>query len=59
MFCFNIRNKKYAIGNVEVGREKYMQIKKILLAQLNEELSKKNEVSLSIYNLPDKVKSKQ
>ncbi len=51
MFCFNIRNKRYAIGNVEISREKYLKIKEKVLAQLRSELEKKNEIRMDIFNL--------
>jgi hypothetical protein len=57
MFCFNAKNLKYAVANVELPREKYMEIKKKVLSQLNEEISKTHAVSLSIYSLPEKAKS--
>ncbi|MDD5336955.1 MAG: hypothetical protein PHS02_00540 [Candidatus ainarchaeum sp.] len=31
MFCFNTKSKRYAIGNVEIGREMYVRIKKLVL----------------------------
>ena len=34
MFCFNAKNLRYAIGNIEVGREKYLAAKQAVLAQL-------------------------
>ena len=58
MFCFNTKNKKYAVGNVEVGREKYSEVKALVLAQLNAELSKTNSIALSIFNLPDYIRKK-
>ena len=40
LFCFNTKNKAYAVGNVEVGRENYLKIRKIvvdgILGQLEE-----------------------
>lgn len=53
MFCFNTKNKKYAIANVELPREKFLQIKANVLSQLNDELSEKNSIELSIFNIPD------
>jgi len=40
MFCFNLRSKKYCIGNLELPREKYLEIKKKLLAEMREYLIK-------------------
>lgn len=59
MFCFNAKNLKYAIANVEVGREKYAVIKAKVLAQLNTELSKTNAISMSIFNLPEYIQNKK
>lgn len=53
MFCFNAKNLKYAIGNVELPKEKYLEMKKKLLERLNDELSSTNSIALSIFNLPD------
>lgn len=58
MFCFNAKNLRYAVGNVEVGREKYAEIKRRVLAQLNDELARTNSIELSIFNLPDKIKNR-
>lgn len=51
MFCFNAKNLKYAIGNAEVGREKFAEAKKMLLEGLNRELAEKHGVERSIFNL--------
>jgi len=58
MFCFNAKNLKYAVGNVELPREEYLEAKRKVLAQLNEELAKTASISLSIFNLPDRLKTK-
>ncbi|MFH1785301.1 MAG: hypothetical protein ABH842_02645 [Candidatus Micrarchaeota archaeon] len=51
MFCFNVKNKRYAIGNIEVGREEYMRVKKILLTHINDQLSKTKTVNFDIYSI--------
>ncbi len=51
ILCFNVKNKKYAVGNVEVGREKFMEIKKMMLEELNKKLEKGKMVEMSIFNL--------
>jgi len=58
MFCFNAKNLKYAVGNVELPREEYLAAKKKVLAELNAELSKTASISLSIFSLPDRLKAK-
>lgn len=56
MFCFNAKNLRNAVGNTEFPRGEYLEIKKRMLSQLNDELSRTNSISLSIFNLPDRVK---
>jgi hypothetical protein len=51
IFCFNTKAKRYAICNVEVGREEFMRVKKMLLAYLYEGLEKTKSLELNIYNL--------
>jgi hypothetical protein len=51
MFCFNSKSKRYAVCNVEVGREKYMEIKKRVIGRLAEKLGKDKGLDLSIYNI--------
>ena len=51
MFCFNTKRKRYAIGNVEVDKEKYMQIKKMVLDALGAELEEKKKLERSIFNV--------
>ncbi len=51
MFCFNAKNLKYAIGNAEVGREKFLEAKKALQEYLLERLEKGKSLDLDIYNL--------
>lgn len=51
MFCFNGKNLRFAIGNVEQGKEKYMQFKKALLAQLSAELQNTKNISRSVFTL--------
>ncbi|MFA5105767.1 MAG: hypothetical protein WC506_02285 [Candidatus Micrarchaeia archaeon] len=49
MFCFNAKNLKYAIGNVELGREKYPEVKAKILAQIGASLLKEKDFAPSIY----------
>ncbi len=51
LFCFNAKNLKYAIGNAEVGKEKFMQAKKLLLQWINASLSRNRDLQADIYNL--------
>ncbi|MCX6777493.1 MAG: hypothetical protein NT157_01270, partial [Candidatus Micrarchaeota archaeon] len=54
MFCFNTKNKRYAIGNGELPREKYLGIKRSLMAELNGMLEKENKIPLSIFKILEK-----
>jgi len=51
MFCFNVKSKRYAIGNVEVGKEKYMAVKKLVLEGIGAELEKYKKLERSIFNI--------
>jgi len=54
MFCFNAKNLRYAIGNVEVGREEFLRVKGILLAHIQKELEEKKKLELGIFNIGEK-----
>ncbi|VVB97917.1 Uncharacterised protein [uncultured archaeon] len=51
MFCFNAKSKRYAIGNVEIGREKYLEVKKRMLAEITSKIEKDKFLELSVYNI--------
>jgi hypothetical protein len=51
MFCFNTKNKRYAIGNVEMPREKYLRAKEGVLSSIVSALEKDKALGASIYNL--------
>ncbi|MFA5105437.1 MAG: hypothetical protein WC506_00570 [Candidatus Micrarchaeia archaeon] len=51
MFCFNVKNMKYAIGNTEVGREKFAEAKAALQKTILDEISGKKRLSFSIYDI--------
>lgn len=51
MFCFNTKAKRYAIGNVEVGKEEYFRIKKLLLNDIHKKLHEKKRFDKNIYDL--------
>jgi hypothetical protein len=51
MFCFNVKNLSYAIGNVEVGKEKYMELKKKLLAEIGNKIERDGKLEFSIFDL--------
>lgn len=52
MFCFNTKSKRYAIANVEVGREKYMEIKKKVVESIFNELNSTKTLRFGILGLP-------
>lgn len=51
MFCFNAKSLRYAIGNVEVGREKYLKIRAMLLDEMGGKLGKGRKLDLGVYNI--------
>jgi hypothetical protein len=56
MFCFNLKAKRYCISNVEVGKEKYLEIKSKIIDQIVEELMRTRKLRYSIYNVGEQVK---
>lgn len=58
MFCFNVKSKRYAICNTEVGREEFLRVKKILLDYLNGELEEKKSVGIDIFDVSKKNSSR-
>ena len=51
MFCFNTKGKRHAIGNVELGREEYLKVKKQVQKQLADELSRSKACHYDIYSI--------
>ncbi|MFH1222132.1 MAG: hypothetical protein V1492_03545 [Candidatus Micrarchaeota archaeon] len=51
LFCFNARNKKYAIANNEVGKEQYMETRAKLVERILESLEKKKYFEPDIYTI--------
>jgi hypothetical protein len=51
MFCFNAKNLRYAIGNVEVGLEKFKEIKALIVREIFEELEKTQNLRYDIFNI--------
>ncbi len=48
MFCFNVKGMRYAIGNVEVGREKFLQVKKMVQEELVRQLEKDGDIKWDV-----------
>jgi hypothetical protein len=51
MFCFNVKNMRYAIGNVPLAPERYKQIKSLVLGRIGNELMKAKDLKWDIYNI--------
>jgi len=51
MFCFNTRNKRYAVGNVEIGKDKYLEMKKALQKWLLEKLKNDKKIEANVFKL--------
>jgi hypothetical protein len=51
MFCFNAKNLRYAIGNQEISKDKYLELKSKILSEIVQKLQKDKKISLDIYNL--------
>lgn len=51
MFCFNAKSLRYAIGNVEVGKEGYSKVRKIVMDSIAKRLEKEKRLGTSIYNV--------
>ena len=56
MFCFNAKNLKNAVGNVQLPREKYLEVKARVLAEINSQLDKSCGVKQSIFSLAARKK---
>jgi len=52
LFCSNVKNKRYAIANVEVGREKFLAAKKLLTDYVLEALAAKHSLPFDIFDFP-------
>jgi len=51
LFCFNTKSKRYAVGNVEVGRENFMRIRKLVMDEMLQRIEKGKRLDWSIYNI--------
>ena len=51
ILCFNAKNLRYAVGNVEVGPDEFARIKKMLLGHVANELKTKKMLDSDIYNV--------
>jgi hypothetical protein len=51
MFCFNTKSKRYAIANIEVGKETFVTIKKLLVGLMAKELKETKRLGHGILDL--------
>ena len=51
MFCFNTKGKRHAIGNVEMDRERYLKVKKMVQEEVARELSETRSCHHDIYSI--------
>ncbi|MFA5105991.1 MAG: hypothetical protein WC506_03460 [Candidatus Micrarchaeia archaeon] len=51
ILCSNAKGLRFAVLNVEVGREKYMEIRKMLLAHIADGLEKDKRIDESIFDM--------
>lgn len=51
MFCFNTKSKRYAIANIELGQEKYNEIKKMIMNKLANQIENDKGTDIDIYNM--------
>jgi len=51
MFSFNLRNKQNIVGNVQLTKDQYADLKTKLLTEICEELKAKKRLDYSIVNL--------
>ncbi|MFA5105761.1 MAG: hypothetical protein WC506_02255 [Candidatus Micrarchaeia archaeon] len=49
MFCFNTKNKKHAVFNVEIGRDRYLALKKAVLSSICARLEREKSLGLDIF----------
>jgi hypothetical protein len=58
IFCFNSKNLRYAVGNVEVGKEKFYKVKAMLLRSILPALESGRAPGIDIFNIACKGKKK-
>lgn len=51
MFCFNVKGKRYAVGNLELPKEKYAKLRDSVVEQIADEILKKKEYKLDAFNV--------
>ncbi|MFH1470621.1 MAG: hypothetical protein ABIF01_02635 [Candidatus Micrarchaeota archaeon] len=51
ILCFNAKNLKYAVGNTELKREKYLELKAMLFDYITENLAREKALEVDIFNV--------
>jgi len=51
IFCFNVKNLKYAIGNAQLQPDQYRKIKDMLVEQMADEILKTKQLRYDIFNI--------
>lgn len=51
MFCFNAKSLRYAIWNIELGKEEYLRIKEKIIREIIETIERKKRLDVNIYNI--------
>jgi hypothetical protein len=52
MFCFNLYGKKHTIGNLELQRDKYLELKKKLISEIASELRQNKKIPSLLELIP-------
>jgi len=50
LFCSNVKNLRYAVANQVVGREKYLELRKMLCEYVITELESKHGLDFNVFN---------
>ncbi|MFH1470281.1 MAG: hypothetical protein ABIF01_00880, partial [Candidatus Micrarchaeota archaeon] len=56
MFCFNAKSLRYAIGNVEVGKERYERIRKMIVGEMLKRIEREGDIGFDICSLGSRKK---
>ena len=51
MFCFNAKNLRHAVGNVEMGKEAYLKLKRAVMGEIFAKLEKDRDLKMGIFNI--------
>jgi len=51
MFCWNVKGKRYAVGNAQLPPDQYRKIKDMLVEQMADEILSKKELKYDIFNI--------